>query len=102
MGGSSSPTRNKVMCDVGDEEDTANGFYRRAGACCSACATLTTPAHPLASALLPCAGDTRAQFLEHGAALLRFEAEWIELGAPFTDRRRFALQVRRLSCLALV
>ena len=41
----------------------------------------------------PLAGDTRAQFLEHGAALLRFEAEWIELGAPFTDRRRFALQV---------
>lgn len=23
--------RNKVMCDVGDEEDAVNGFYRRAG-----------------------------------------------------------------------
>jgi len=51
-----------VCTHVRREEDPVKGFYRRAG-------------------------DTRAHFLAYGAAALKFEGEWRELGAPFTDSR---------------
>ena len=73
-----------------------NGFYRRAGEAAALTVGRAHAARHLSARLslpTPDAGDTRAQFLEHGAAMLRFEAEWVELGAPFSDRRRFALQV---------
>lgn len=61
------PHLNKVACDMGDMEDTVNGFYKKAP-------------------------DTKGKFLEHGASMLRFECEWRETAEPFGDRRRFALQ----------
>lgn len=61
------PHRNKVSPDMNDEEDPVHGFYKKAG-------------------------DTKAQFLAYGSALLRFECEWRETATPFGDRRRFALQ----------
>jgi len=61
------PRTNTVAFDMGREEDPARGFYKRAG-------------------------DTRKAFLERGAAVLKYECEWREPGAPFADRRRVALQ----------
>jgi len=61
------PHLNKVVCDMGSEEDPVNGFYKRMG-------------------------DTNGKFMDFGPATLRFEAEWRETSEPFGDRRRFAVQ----------
>lgn len=61
------PHLNKVVCDMGSEEDPVNGFYKRMG-------------------------DTKGKFMDFGSATLRFEAEWRETSEPFGDRRRFAVQ----------